>query len=172
MNQGFDRTLHGLEADFWVLEFAVAILQEQLHLVAVIQEVFGAADLDKKVMHIDTWAEFDLLDLGRGLLVLMLLRFFVEVLAVLHEFAHRGRGRRRNLDEVDAEFTGQLECLGGLHDAKHFAFGRDDANLGRTDAVVTLGSFILPAAEVSALLTRATGGGTRPGAVRAIGRWH
>ena len=135
---------------------------------AVEEEVLGAADLDEEVMHIDTWAQFDLLDFGRGLLVLILLGFFVEVFAVFLKLADGRNGGRGDFDEVDAEFSGEVERLLRGHDAHHLALGRDDAHFGRTDAVVTLRTFVF-FAEVAAILSRVV---LRAGAFRTIGRRH
>ena len=166
MRKGFDRLGDRGDANFRVLELAVTILEQEFDLVTVEQEVLGAADFDEEVMHIDTRTEFDLLHFGRGLLVLMLLGFFVEVLAVFLQLADGRHGGRGDLDEVDAKFASEVEGLLRSHDAHHFAFRRDDADFGRPNAVVALGSLIL-FAEVAALLGRIII--LRPGTLRTVG---
>ena len=169
VQQGLDGAGDGLHADLRVLELAVAVLQEQLHLVAVVEEVLGAAHLDEEVVRVDARAELDLLHLAGGLLVLVLLGLLVEVLAVLHEFAHRRDRRRGDLDEVDAFLAGELEGAGGRHDAEHLALGIDHADLRRADVHVALRPLVL-LAEIPALLVGRT---RRFGSViGAIGRSH
>ena len=168
VHQGLDGLGDGGDADLGVLELAVAVLEQELHLVAVEEEVLGATDLDEEVMVVDARAELDLLHARSALLVLVLLGLFVEVLAVFLQLADGRHGGRGDLDQVDAEFAGEVERLLRGHDAHHLALGGDDAHFGRADAIVALRPFVF-FAEVAAILPRVV---LRAGAVRTIGRRH
>ena len=121
--------LHERETDLGVRHFATAELQAELHLVAMIEELLGVADLGEEIAVGDTRGELDFLELGRGGLgVARLLLLFVNVFAEIHDAANgrlRGRG---HLDEVEIELLREGQRALGLHDAELLAFGADDAD--------------------------------------------
>ena len=94
-----------------------------------------------KVVGIDARGHADLLDLDD---VLVLLRFFFlfqlfeAELAVVHDLADRGRGVRRDLDEIKLLFLGKREGCGRRHDTKLIAISSDHAKLLVTDLLVDL----------------------------------
>ena len=81
-----DRLLHHLESELRVRHLAPAELEAQLHLVAVVEELLGVAQLRVEVVRGDARRELDLLDLARGRLrVGVLLLLLVDVLAEVHD---------------------------------------------------------------------------------------
>ena len=89
------------------------------------------------LVHVD--AELHFLD-GDDLLVLLggafLLFLFVEVLAEIHDAAHRRLRRRRYLYQVKVLFPGHLERFEGLQDADLLAFIVDHAHFAGTNTII------------------------------------
>src|SRR5690606_3422318 len=83
-------------------------------------------------------AELDLLRLdGRCTLarLLLFLRLFVLVLAVIHDPADRRERARRDLDDIEPPLLGESERFVRRHDAELLLVG-NDANLGNANPVV------------------------------------
>jgi len=90
-------------------------------------------------------AEFDFLDLDHLLFLARLgfpLLLFVLELAEIHDLADRGRGVRRNLDQVQAGFLRKCKALGGGDDADIFTLCPDQADLGGANLFVDAGSCV------------------------------
>jgi len=64
------------------------------------------------------------------------LRFLVLELAVVEDLADGRVGVRRNLDEVEIELAGDVECLGQRLDAELRAVWSDESDFAGSDAVV------------------------------------
>ena len=161
VRNSFDEALNGFKTEFRVFEFANAEHERYFHLVPVEKEHFRAADLDHKVMLVNTRTHFNFFKFSRGLLLLFLLfRFFVKVFSVVNDTANRRLGIRRDFEQI------KVVCLRegnrGLrsHDSELFAARPDDANFGNSNALIAARPHI-PAVIISiirsAVLTR-TGG--------------
>ena len=132
-----NRALHHIETDLGVRHLAAAELEAHLHLVAVVEEFLGVTQLRLEVVLLDARGELDLLDLaGRGLRVRGLLLLLVDVLAEVHDPAHRRRRVGRHLNEVEAVFQREVDRLGGVDDPELFALGGDQPHLRHLDPVV------------------------------------
>ncbi len=132
-----DCFLHHVKADVRVRHFATAELQPELHLVAVIEEIFGVTQLRIEIALGNACAELDLLDLARGRFrVRVLLLLLVHVLAKIHDPANRWCGIRRDFDEVEANFKREIDGFRSIEDAELLALGRDHAHLWNLDAVI------------------------------------
>jgi hypothetical protein len=82
-------------------------------------------------VRVNFYAELDLFDLGGVLMLfgfLFPLGLFEAELAVIHDPAHRRRGRRRDLHQVQAERARLGERLAEREDAKLVTVRSDDAD--------------------------------------------
>ncbi len=89
------------------------------------------------VIHIDAKLYF----LNRYLVLVLLgfalaLFLLVQILAVVHDAAHRWLRGGRNFHQVQSFFASDLECLVGRHDAKLITFVVDHANFADADALI------------------------------------
>lgn len=113
--------------------------QRGLYLVAVLQEPDRLVATGLVVVVVDGNREFDFLDgdrllpLARGALALL---FLVEELAVVLDAAYGRHRSRRDFDQVETSFAGNLESFKGGEDAELLAFFVDDADFAGADALI------------------------------------
>ena len=101
----------------------------------------GVFDLGIEVVGVDARGHANLLDLDDVLVLLgffFLLQLLEAELAVVHDLADRGRGVRRDLDQIEILFFGQRQGCGRRHDTKLIAISSDHAELLVPDLLVDL----------------------------------
>jgi hypothetical protein len=136
--------IHDEAIDDGVAELTVCHLtafeaERRLDLVAFAEKADGLVLLGLIVVLVDGDRELhfldddDLLLLARRAIALV---FLIEKLAVILNAANWRNGGGRNLNQVEAAFTRNLERLKGLHDAELLALIIDHANFARADAIV------------------------------------
>src|SRR5271169_2233452 len=134
-----DQPFEDLPSQVGVRHFPAAEEYGGLHLVAVFQEAQHVVLFELIIVLVHVDAELHFLD-GDDLLMLLgrafLFFLFVDVLAEIHDSAHRRLRRRRYLYQVKVLFPGQLERFEGLQDADLLAFVVDHAHFARTNTVI------------------------------------
>lgn len=97
--------LHDVATDVGVNDFPSTEHHSDLDLVAFTEEPLDSLNLDIEVMSVRFWAELDLFDLDRLLLLLGLVRpllLIVLELAIVHDLADRRICVGRNLYQIEA----------------------------------------------------------------------
>src|SRR2546428_14048524 len=110
-----------------------------LQLVTLIKELRGRANLCPDIVFVDLRRYPDLLPDDGLLLFLCVLRFLLQVVAVLPEVAHARDGRlhvRRDLDEVVSVFLRLRERTRGRDDAQLFAVRAKETHGRNADGFV------------------------------------
>src|SRR5262245_27963101 len=133
---------------------AAAKAQCDLRLVALTQEADEVAQLDLIVAFVGPGAELHLLDLDLLQLQLgfvLLLGLPVLELAVVHDPANRGFGRRRDLDQIEFRRVRLGEGFRQGHDAELLASLSNQANLRGIDLSVDSRCFVLGYRSISML---------------------
>jgi len=113
--------------------------QGGLDLVALVEEAEGLVLFGLVVVLVDGNGELDLFDDDDFLLLAccsLALIFFVEVFAVVLDFADWRDGVGGDLYEVEGTLPGHLEGLEGSHDSELFAILVDDADFAGTNTFV------------------------------------
>src|SRR5688572_22926441 len=119
--------------------FTAAEADDALDLVPMLEEADDVVLLEIEVVLVDSRAELHLFDDDHLLLLFRLGLFLLlleQVLAVVHDLADRGSGRRGDLDEVEILLTSHLLGLRDGDDSDLLAFGIDQAHLGGADQVI------------------------------------
>ena len=118
-------------AQILVRHLATPEAQRDLYLVAVFQEFVDIAHFDFVVMRVGVGPEFDLFHLND---LLLFARFafafllFIFELAEIHDFANRGIGVRRNLDQIKTDLFCHLHSAGRCNHPDIFTFSADQAD--------------------------------------------
>src|SRR5262249_16933230 len=118
-------------------DLAAAEDDDELALVAFLEEAPDVLHLEVEVVLVGLRAELDLLQDDRRLVLarsLLLLRRLVLELAEVHDLADRGRRARVHLDELEPLLLGESQRLVRGEDADLRAVGADDAHLGHSNA--------------------------------------
>ena len=134
-----DQLLAQLEAKHGPVLLTTAEHDRDLDLVAGPEEPDDVALLGLVVVLVDLGTKLHLLDDHVRLVAACLtglLGVLVLELPVVHELAHRGACRRRDLDEVEVGLLGELERFVRRHDAHGLAVGSHEPDLGNPDPVV------------------------------------
>jgi hypothetical protein len=115
-----------------------AKLQMNLHLVSLVQELLGMADLGEIVMLVDVHAEFHFLDLPRSvLLLLLLLGQIVSKLAEIDDPTDWRLGAWGYFYQVEADRAGMPESFLDAHNPQLLVRNAiDHAHFTRSDAFV------------------------------------
>lgn len=110
-----------------------------LHLIAVVEKAQDVVLLGLIIVLIYVDAELHLFDRD-DLLVLLggtfLLFFFVEILAVVLNFADWRIGIGRDLDQIKTSFTGYFERFEGWYHAELVSFVVNDADFAGANALI------------------------------------
>jgi hypothetical protein len=127
------QALEHTHTDFLVGHFAATETQRDFRLVAVFEEADEVAQLDVVIAVVGTGAELDFLDLDDLLLKLglvLLLRFLVLELAVVHQTANRRDRLRSDFDQIHVLLFRHTERISELHNAERFVLDADQSHLG------------------------------------------
>lgn len=131
---------HFLQTELLVSIFAHAEAEAEAHLVAVIQELFGACHLDVVVIDVGTDTDDDLLHAsGLSLVRLLELGLHVLVLTVVDDAADGWVRIGCDLYQIEADFLSLGEGLTGGEDAELLTLGIDHAHARGADAVIDAG---------------------------------
>ena len=96
-------------------------------------------ELGLKVVLVDVWSQFDLLDGDARLFltgIASLLIGFKAVLTPVHHLDDDGTGVRSDLDEIESRYGGSLFCLIEWNDTDLFACGSDQSDGRESNLVV------------------------------------
>ena len=121
---------------------ATAEQDHGLHLVACLQEAFGALALGLVVVGVDLETETNLLEDGIRLVATRffdLLGLFIFEFAVVHNFDDRRLGVGSDLDQVQVSFLRKAQCVFDADNADLFSCWSNEADLGNTNPVVRSG---------------------------------
>jgi hypothetical protein len=134
-----DEAVDDLVAEVAMGHLAALEAEAGFDLVAVVEEANGLVLLGHVVVFVYVDGELYFLDDDDLLLLAgsaIALVFFVEVFAVVLDFADGRDGVGRDLDEVEGAFAGHLQCVEGRHDAELFAVLVDHADFACADTLV------------------------------------
>src|SRR5574341_1960533 len=116
-----------------------SVRQCHLRLVSFLEKSLNLPNLDFQVVFIGSWAELDLLDLGRFLMsaaLVVLLAEFIFVFPVVHD-ATDGRHRcRGHLHQIIPSFLGLSERVRGWQNTKLLSLRTDHANFTYSDFTI------------------------------------
>src|SRR4029077_550304 len=113
-----------VHAKFLMRHFATAKLQLHAHLVPPIQEFFAVPDFRQVIVLVDVHAKLNFLQFRAGrLFVLGVFGNVVSEFSEIDDLAHWRSGRRRNLDQIEAESLSFPQGVAQFHDAELFAGG-------------------------------------------------
>jgi hypothetical protein len=118
--------------------FAAAKLKLHSHLVPFVEKLFPVAYFCQVIVVVDVNAKLDFLEFGAGgPLVLVVLGNVVTEFPERDDFANRGIGRGRDLDNIKSEALRFAQGIGKLHDAQLFAGGsQNDPDLAGANPTV------------------------------------
>ena len=131
--------LEQADAELLMRHLATTEAQRDLGLVAFGQEARQVAKLDLVVAFVRARPELHFLDLDLlqlELRLVLLLRFPVLELAVIHDPADRGLGHRGDLDQVELGSFRLRNRIAQRHDSKLLAVHAHESNLGSIDFAV------------------------------------
>ena len=130
--------LNDFHAEFLVSHFAATELEVDFHLVALVEELLGVADLGVIIVVVDIDAEFDFLDATRGvLLFFFLLGQVITELAKIQKATNGGLRIGSDLNEIKPETTGLAKSLIGAQNTELLvSYSVDDPDLPGTNAFI------------------------------------
>ena len=117
---------------------ATAKLQLHAYLIPSIQEFFAVPDFRQVIVLVYVHSKLNFLQFRAGRpFVLGVLGNVVSELSEIDDLAHRRSGRRRNLDQIEAESLSFPQGVAQFHDAELFAGGPQyDADFASANATV------------------------------------
>ncbi len=142
IGQILDDPLDNFAAELLMGHLPAAKLDHRPDFRALEQELAEVLGLELEVMVVDLRPVAHLLKLRRLLLLFVLLLFlrdFVLVLAVIENTADRGTGVGRDFDKVEIEITGTLQRFTGRKNADLASIRTDQADRRNANAVVNSG---------------------------------